>query len=45
MPVLQNKKNKEKTFILLEKGQVSKVVTRLGVDKVKPKGWFWGFGD
>ena len=20
-------------------------ITRLGVDKVKPKGWFWGCGD
>ena len=20
-------------------------MTRLGVDKVKPKGWFWGLGD
>ena len=20
-------------------------LTRLGVDKVKPKGWFWGLGD
>ena len=26
-------------------GKVLIIVTRLGVNKVKPKGWFWGFGD
>ena len=43
IPYIINSKNIWVNFCMY-KGSLKKK-TRLGVDKVKPKGWVWGCGD